>query len=87
METAGNLIVRSAYWRFNMLFRWHSSGECPCQEPEKHGTRRIALVPQTITKGMDSLRRMDSLKTIQVVQTEYTPEEFWKGYDAGQFKK
>lgn len=49
----------------------------------------VGFVPKEITEGMNILRRMASLKTI-VVGTEkrekLTPEEFWKKYDAGEFK-
>ena len=48
----------------------------------------VLFTPQNITKGMDVLRRMDSLKTIAVGSNaiRFKAEEFWKRYDAGEFK-
>ena len=45
----------------------------------------IYFMPQAITKGIEVLRQMKSLKTIAVFGATYTPEEFWKKYDAGGF--
>jgi hypothetical protein len=42
----------------------------------------IALVPKNITKGMDALRSMKSLVRINGLP----PAEFWKNYDAGEYK-
>lgn len=48
----------------------------------------ISFGPGGITKGMDAVRQMKSLKTIFVTAGgKYTPEEFWKKYDAGEFNK
>jgi hypothetical protein len=50
---------------------------------------KIRLTPKTVTKGMDILRQMKSLKTIGVglQPTEIFPTaEFWKRYDAGEFQ-
>jgi hypothetical protein len=52
----------------------------------------VRLSPKNITKGMDVLRPMKSLKTISVRQGSnqyflFSPEEFWKKYDAGEFNK
>ena len=48
----------------------------------------IRFTPKNITKGMDVLRQMKSLKTIGIGKdTEKWPAaEFWKRYDAGEFK-
>ena len=50
----------------------------------------IMLTPRTITKGMNVLRQMKSLKTIGIgwerERSNYSPGEFWKKYDAGDFK-
>src|SRR5262249_7482768 len=49
----------------------------------------VSVVPKGITEGMSVLRRMTSLKTIIVSvekREKYTPEEFWKRFDAGEFK-
>jgi len=49
--------------------------------------REISFSPKRITQGMDALRRMKSLVKISVeYQAAYTPAEFWKRYDAGEFK-
>jgi hypothetical protein len=48
---------------------------------------QIILTPRTVTKGMDALRTMASLKGIGVTWgTLYEPAEFWRRYDAGEFK-
>lgn len=47
----------------------------------------VGLSPKTISRGMDVLRRMKSLKTIRVGNAAFAPDEFWKRYDAGEFKK
>jgi len=48
----------------------------------------VLFTPQNIAKGMDVLRQMDSLKTIAVGSNavRLKAEEFWKRYDAGEFK-
>ncbi len=46
------------------------------------------FVPKNITKGIDTVRQMQSLKDIWVGWGEhdhYSPEDFWKKYDAGEF--
>ena len=46
----------------------------------------IAFTPKNITKGMDVLRQMTSLKAIGPVFWDMkSPDEFWKKYDAGEF--
>jgi hypothetical protein len=39
--------------------------------------------PRTVKTGMDVLRRMRTLKTIN----DLPAAEFWKKYDAGEFSK
>jgi hypothetical protein len=40
-----------------------------------------------ITKGIEGIRRMKSLKKIGLISWELLPaEEFWKKYDAGELK-
>jgi len=49
----------------------------------------VRLTPKSITKGMGVLRQMKSLKTIGIDDAEqhrYSASEFWKRYDAGEFK-
>ena len=49
----------------------------------------VAFTPKNITKGLDVIRQMKSLKTIGIGDTEnqFPPAEFWKKYDAGEFGK
>jgi serine/threonine protein kinase/Leucine-rich repeat (LRR) protein len=48
----------------------------------------LIFTPRTITKGIDVIRRMRSLKTIGTLNDEQLPaDEFWKKYDAGVFGK
>jgi hypothetical protein len=48
----------------------------------------IYFIPKNITRGMDVIRRMKSLKTIGTGgNTEFPADEFWKKYDAGDFNK
>jgi hypothetical protein len=50
----------------------------------------IRLTPKTITKGMVILRQMKSLKTIGIGERPdeaLSVAEFWKRYEAGEFKK
>lgn len=45
------------------------------------------FTPTKIMKGMDVIRRMKSLQTIGTTNEEqFTPDEFWKKYDAGTFR-
>jgi len=46
------------------------------------------FVPKNITKGMDAIRQMKSLEVIGSgwsEQEQFSPEVFWKKYDAGEF--
>jgi len=50
---------------------------------------QIRLTPKNITKGMDVLRAMTSLKTIGIntPETHYWPaDQFWERFDKGEFK-
>src|SRR5262249_45202838 len=48
----------------------------------------LTLTPKNITKGMEVVRQMNSLKTIRVNdQNSFAPAEFWKRYGAGEFNK
>ena len=54
------------------------------------GLARIRLTPKNITKGLDIIRQMKSLKTIDISgepKDRFSPDEFWKKYDAGDFGK
>ncbi len=49
----------------------------------------VYLTPKNILQGMDALKQMKSLKIIAISeapQGKFSPEEFWKKYDAGAFK-
>src|SRR5262249_6572493 len=47
----------------------------------------IRLTPKNITKGLDILRDMKSLKTIGIEHNQFWPAaEFWQRYDKGEFK-
>ncbi|HEX4132580.1 MAG TPA: hypothetical protein VHZ24_21285 [Pirellulales bacterium] len=49
----------------------------------------VFVTPKNITKGLDVLRQMKSLKTIALGHgmEKFAPAEFWKKYDAGEFGK
>ncbi len=48
----------------------------------------IKLTPQNITRGLDVLRDMKSLKTIGISHNQIWPAaEFWARYDKGEFQK
>jgi hypothetical protein len=51
--------------------------------------KELYLTPKNITKGLDLIRQMRSLKTIGLSwhDNEFPPAEFWKKYDAGEFNK
>jgi hypothetical protein len=47
----------------------------------------IRVTPKKITKGLDILRDMKSLKTIGTEWDKFWPAaEFWERYDKGEFK-
>lgn len=46
----------------------------------------ITLTPGNITRGLDVLRGMKSLKTIGVDRDSWPAAEFWARYDRGEFK-
>src|SRR5262249_50113520 len=62
-------------------------------ELEGMNLETIAISPRNITKGMDVLRRMKSLKTIAPHTTPggrlipVPAAEFWQKYDAKEFAK
>jgi hypothetical protein len=48
----------------------------------------IRLTPKKITRGLDILRGMKSLKTIGIAWNQSWPAaEFWERYDKGEFKE
>ncbi|MGD0040204.1 MAG: hypothetical protein ABSE84_07300 [Isosphaeraceae bacterium] len=48
----------------------------------------LCFTPRNITKGIDLIRRMKSLKSVGLAWgMELPPDEFWKKYDAGEFGK
>jgi hypothetical protein len=57
---------------------------------EGRNLTEINFTPMNITKGMDVIRQMKSLKTIGIGpgdKDKFPPAEFWKKYDAGEFNK
>jgi len=49
--------------------------------------KRFCFTPKNITKGIDIVRGMNSIREIALKgKPHMTPEEFWKKYDAGEFK-
>jgi hypothetical protein len=57
-----------------------------------HGMSLTALsfTPKNITKGVDIIRSMKTLKTMGLswdAQNQILPAEFWKKYDVGDFKQ
>ena len=48
----------------------------------------LSFTPKNITKGLDIIRQMKSLKVIGIGDAKsFSPAEFWKKYDAGEFGK
>ncbi len=50
----------------------------------------IMLTPSNIKQGISELRKMTNLKVIGTSQEEkdhFSPAEFWRKYDAGEFNK
>jgi serine/threonine protein kinase len=50
----------------------------------------LIFTPATIQSGLDAIRQMKSLKSIGIGwddKNKFTPDQFWKKYDAGEFKK
>ncbi len=47
----------------------------------------FGLTPKNITQGLDILRAMKSLKTIEAMDKIWPAAEFWEAYDKGEFKK
>jgi len=49
----------------------------------------VGLTPQRVRTGLESLRQMPSLKQVLLnwgPENTMTPEQFWKRYDAGEFR-
>jgi serine/threonine protein kinase/Leucine-rich repeat (LRR) protein len=47
----------------------------------------LNFTPKYVTRGMDRLRQLKSLKTIHANFERFSADEFWRRYDAGDFKK
>jgi serine/threonine protein kinase len=48
----------------------------------------LSVTPRNVTKGMDAIRQMKTLKTIWPGDNRrLSADDFWKRYDAGEFKK
>jgi hypothetical protein len=47
----------------------------------------VLITPKHVTRGLDVLRQMKTIKTIGINgYKKLPPGEFWKKYDAGEFK-
>ncbi|MBL8793787.1 MAG: protein kinase [Planctomycetia bacterium] len=66
----------------------HGNNYMPDLTPlEGMSLESLTLQPRTVKQGMEVVRRMKSLKFLSIDGViRYTPEEFWKRYDAGEFK-
>lgn len=49
--------------------------------------KQITFFPKNIDKGMEVLRAMKSLETISTDGINYAADDFWRRFDAGEFKK
>lgn len=50
---------------------------------------RLIVTPQKITQGWDVIRNMSTLQELDIELREpqrWTPDEFWRRFDAGEFK-
>jgi uncharacterized membrane protein len=71
-----------------MLLWIHNSGITDLTPLQGMPLEDIRLTPMNITKGLDILRDMKSLKTIGVEWDKVWPAaEFWERYDKGEFKE
>ena len=65
---------------------WHRTEVSDLSPLRETSLSSVILTPKNITKGIDILRQMKSLRTIGVDGgTPILPGEFWKKYDAGEF--
>ncbi len=51
---------------------------------------QLLFTPKNITNGMDAIRQMNSLQQIGVAwgeENRFSPDAFWRKYDAGEFNK
>ena len=46
----------------------------------------LCLTPKNMTKGLDILRAMKSLKTIGIGEQAWPAAQFWERHDKGEFK-
>jgi eukaryotic-like serine/threonine-protein kinase len=71
-----------------MLLWIHNSGITDLTPLQGMPLEDIRLTPKNITKGVDILRDMKSLRTIGVEWDKVWPAaEFWERYDKGEFKE
>lgn len=89
-RTAINDISIARWWP--TLQRLHI-GETPITDLRPlEGLRltRLIVTPQNIEQGWDVIRKMSTLNELDIELREppprWTPEEFWKRFDAGEFK-
>jgi Leucine-rich repeat (LRR) protein len=75
-----------------MPLRFLASNDTPVSDLTPLKELHLALIhftPKNITRGIDAIRQMKSLKSIGTCSScnEFPPDEFWKKYDAGEFGK
>ena len=74
----------------NTLKRLNISGSAVTDLTPLSGLRleRLIFTPKTITKGIDGVRKMSSLKEVGTTfDSRGAAEPFWKAFDAGEFTK
>lgn len=50
--------------------------------------KKLTFTPNNEMKGLEIIRNMKSLEALGVVSEQHCkPVEFWKRFDAGEFKK
>ncbi|HUT34202.1 MAG TPA: protein kinase [Planctomycetota bacterium] len=64
----------------------HDSGVTDLTPLEGMELEEISLSPRRITRGLEVVRRMKSIKRLTTYHQWMSPEDFWPKYDAGEFK-
>lgn len=68
--------------------RFHSTNVVDVTPLHGMDLETVALTPKNITKGIDNFRKIKNIQTIYSDwNDQFTPEEFWTKYDAGEFGK
>lgn len=88
---------RTPVKEISMVRRWPSLQRLHIGETEVTDLRpleglrltRLIVTPQKITDGWDGVRKMSTLNELDIELREpqrWSPDEFWKRFDAGEFK-